>query len=304
MSYSYTTLSHRSVQAAHAIIEAMSLRHPSHTQKSGRHKKRVVFWPRRIQPRITTLVIGSKSLVSEACGPLALHPFGVATMASLRTTLAHALKGSQHPLHEQILAQLPSISLEPAARYDSTIAGSAWHQGDHYMLYWYGPAEQMIQRSDLTDNEREQLLAQARSLAVAGSIVYVAGRTLLPHTKHTDLTAVQPNDLQIDGIVAYNVRLWPGTRDALDFCNRQGIQVVYASAEPMLTTAAVAIHTGLLAKEQLPVRILSTMRPVVAPVYASVSERVRRQIVATFDTDHTLATDKPLTEVVKTIVIN
>ena len=264
--------------------------------------RRVIFWPRRLQrPIVETIVVDTDSLVDISEPTISLHSTEIDTAAFL-TIVRKALVGASSLRMIHLSKRLEPVYEIPAAAYTRTIAGTAWHHGEHYICYWIGNVENIAQRSDLTENERERLLTTARRLGSEGKLVYAVARSTEIHTKTTDPTQFQPQNLEYLGMVTTELHPHPDLARALAVCRQQGIDVIYASTDDELVVSSVAHRTTLLPKTILPLRYhASVSLKQKSKCYAELTTGARKKLLETFDPQTTIIADQPLPAIVRTI---
>ncbi len=264
--------------------------------------RRIAFWPRRLQqPSVETIIVDTDALVDISQPTVSVHTAGLDSTTFL-TIARKALVGASSLRMIHLSKKLDPVYDMPAATYARSIAGTAWHHGERYICYWIGSVEQIAQRSDLTENEREQLLATARDMGSKGKLAYAVATSSEVHTKTTDPTQFQPRDLEYLGLVVTELQAYPDLARALTLCHQQGIAVVYASADDELVVSSIAHHIKLLSKTVLPLRYhVSLSLDPEHLCYAELTSGARKKLLDSFDPRTTLVADKPLPAIVRMI---
>lgn len=267
-------------------------------------RRHIIFWPRKLQrPTVETLVLDTASLVDFTQPTLAAHPI-VGDKDQVINATKHALVASAPHHLDYLKASLAPVALQPAATYSrGRILGSSWHHGEHYTCYWIGTVSHITQRSDLTENEREHLLATARKLGSEGKIVYAVATSREPHVKTTNPSDFQPRALNCVGLISHDIRLQPDLARSLALCKQQEIDIIYASHDDELLVSSVAHKTHLVPKTTLPYLHIDTPLKHGNSCYAGLSTKSHDTLLAQFDASSTLITNDPLPLVVKTIRI-
>ena len=156
-------------------------------------------------------------------------------------TAYKATIASSHLLMKGLRDALTSTyhdSTEPAASGSGVIDWSSWYHGESFEVTVAGSIEEVMSYCDLTENEREQIIIQARSMAHGNYIAYGTARGVSADAKP------KLGDLHFTGIVVTELHLLSGTIAALTELHHRGINVVYMTAEPedIATHIATAAH--------------------------------------------------------------
>lgn len=124
------------------------------------------------------------------------------------------------------LSHRHSKPTEPASRGDGKVAWTSWYHGETFEIDLAGSIEEVLVYCDVTENEREQVMMTARSLAHGGHLVYA--------TAHGSSNEPAPThgNLSFCGLVVTTLHLSSGTLQALTELRNHGIQVVYMTDEP------------------------------------------------------------------------
>jgi len=178
----------------------------------------------------------------------------------------------------------------PADSGNGSIEWSAWHFGDTYELAVAGSIEEVLMYCDVTENEREMITMQARTLSSDGHVVYATARGVSEHTKPI------LSSLSFDGLIACELHLHPGTLPAIARLRSHGIRVIYMSAEPedVATCVAQAAHINIRSEAA---RRSSYVTTTTHAVYARVTRITARKIVAALHEPHIIS-QHPLSELV------
>lgn len=126
------------------------------------------------------------------------------------------------------------------------MSGNQWHHGSQYELFLKGAPEQIIQRSDLTENEREQAIAQLHRLTGLGYRVIALGYTSLkkPLESLEELPAKQR--LRFDGLVGVADVLRTEARGAIKTAQGAGITVRMITGDHFETAFQIGQELGLV----------------------------------------------------------
>ncbi len=265
----------------------------------SKHRWKVVFWPRKLQnPLIETIIVDTTALIDSNKPVLHAYPLAETSSHDLMNAAAHALVGTTSVTLQQFRAVLPQVHTNPIAIATRPTAGTTWHNGKFYTTYWIGTVESLLQRCDLTENEREQTLAQVRRLNTQHKLVYCVA------SEHDESPVGKGRELILLGLIANEITIHRDLIQAIAFCREKNIRLIYASSDTDTTVSAVAHATKLMAHSTVPSRFdLKYHRSIHSDSYAHLSKSAHRTLIEQFDPSTTLVTNQPLTEVVKTIVI-
>lgn len=248
---------------------------------------------RRRAKRIDTIVIDSTALTD---GHLKFaQSYSLDTPPKEVTNITQrALIGNTSPrsqlLREGMESQA-SLPYDPVASHDGTLTHSSWHEGEFYRTYWLGEVADIINHTDLTDNEREQLTITARSYIAHGRQVYAVGVSLTEC-----LPGAQPkgSTLRSVGLVSFNRTLHPDTPYAIEKIKQEDVDIVYASTDSALNTTTLAhlsclVPATILAKNAKAVSVSTT-----DPVIGGLTPKEREQFCRRFNPATTLFVSEPL----------
>lgn len=277
----------------------------SDSREGGYTKKRrdrAHFWSKRTkQPSVTTIVIDTTSLVDITHPTIHTHPI-IGTSTTVLQAAQKALVGADSLRMIHLSKVLEPVYEHPVATYSRSIAGTSWHDGAQYRNYWIGEVDILVQRSDLTENEREALINTARHMGSDGQFVYAVGTSVELHTKDTDPSAFLPRNIQLLGFIYTDVRTYPDLTRSLIWCREQGIRILYASSDAELVVSSIAHRTKLVPHTQLPQRY-HTGIPIdnQASCFAELTKVARQKLIEQLDPSTTFVTDLPLPDAIQTI---
>jgi magnesium-transporting ATPase (P-type) len=160
------------------------------------------------------------------------NPQKTAYLATIAST-SPLMRGLHKATHE------PSSIEKPAAAGSEEVEWSAWHDGSHFHLTVVGSIERMLHLCEVTENEREQIILQARKLSRSGMIVYATARGT------SDRSALPTDNLNFEGLVACALTLLPGTTQAMSDLRTRGINIIYITSEPEDIATGIAHIAGL-----------------------------------------------------------
>lgn len=146
-------------------------------------------------------------------------------------------------LHEALTTRFHDLT-EPAAAGSNDVEWSSWYHGASFQHTITGSVEEVAKYCDLTENEREQIVIQARSMAHGDHIVYGAAHGISSHT------APQTGEHNFTGLVVTSLHLASGTTSGLAALRERGIRVVYMTgeSEDLATYVTNAAHLNTHAK--------------------------------------------------------
>ena len=248
---------------------------------------------RRRAKRIDTIVIDSTALTDGRLNfaqsySLDISPKEVTAIAQ-RTLIGNTSPRSQ--LLRDSMGDHASLPYDPVSSHDGTLTHSSWHEGELYRTYWLGEVADIINHTDLTDNEREKLLIAARSYSARGRQVYAAGVSL---TRSLPGARPKGGTLRSVGLVSFHYTLHPDTPYAIEKIKQEDIDIIYASTDSVLNTTTLAhlsclVPATILAKNAKIVSV-STADPVIGGFTPEEKERFCRR----FNPATTLFVNEPL----------
>lgn len=163
-----------------------------------------------------------------------------------------------HKMHDPLDTALDTYALSEGATrshqspilsipFDQTVAmsGNLWHNGSRYDLVVKGAPEQIITRSDLTENEREQATAQLNKYTAEGyRVIAMAHQTV-------DRSIAKFNDLKpkekftFDGFVAVADILRPEAKKAIQTALKAGVTVRMITGDHFETAYHIGQQLGM-----------------------------------------------------------
>ena len=231
---------------------------------------------RRRAKRIDTIVIDSTAL----------------TDGRLNFAQSYSLDTSpRSQLLRDSMGDHASLPYDPVSSHDGTLTHSSWHEGELYRTYWLGEVADIINHTDLTDNEREKLLIAARSYSARGRQVYAVGVSL---TRSLPGARPKGDTLRSVGLVSFHYTLHPDTPYAIEKIKQEDIDIIYASTDSVLNTTTLAhlsclVPATILAKNAKIVSV-STADTVIGGFTPEEKERFYRR----FSPATTLFVNEPL----------
>jgi Ca2+-transporting ATPase len=127
------------------------------------------------------------------------------------------------------------------------MSGNLWHKGNHFELFIKGAPEHVIERSDLTENERESVTAKLHHLTGLGYRVIALAHTEIT-TELSSLEALpKRHKLTFDGFVAIADILRPEAKAAIKTAQKAGIIVRMITGDHFETAYHIGKELGLVA---------------------------------------------------------
>jgi calcium-translocating P-type ATPase len=126
------------------------------------------------------------------------------------------------------------------------MSGALYHHGNAYKLFLKGSPEQILHRSDLTENEREQAYARLHHMTGMGyRVIALAHATLSKELASIELL---PKSLrfEFDGLVAVADVLRPEASAAIKTAQRAGITVRMITGDHFETAYHIGKQLGLV----------------------------------------------------------
>lgn len=142
------------------------------------------------------------------------------------------------PVHAPILV----LPFDQAA----AMSGNLWHHGSLYNLYVKGAPEQVLARSNLTENEHEQADIELHKMTAQGYRVIAVARTSLAHkiTSFNELN--RSNKLTFVGFVAVADILRPESKRSIQAALAAGVSVRMITGDHYETAYHIGRELGLV----------------------------------------------------------
>lgn len=243
---------------------------------------------------ITTFIVDSSSLIKNTyqfSGAWSLY----ASRDEMISAAHNALLNNDEPGLQSLKNSLPpskSTALSPISSGNQTISWSTWHNGGDYTTFWCGDITAMLHHADLTDNEREQVMLEARKAISRGLIAYAVGSSLTSF-----LPARPEHNIEQVGLIFVKPTVYPGVETTVRQIKAQGIDIMYVSSDDTYTTTAVAHLTGLSNKDAIAITItagrLSAMH---SQLYAKSTPELYQRLVASYPIGSLATVSAPLPE--------
>ncbi len=148
-------------------------------------------------------------------------------------------------------------------QFEHTVAmsGNVWHAGEFTTLYVKGAPEHVIERSDLTENERERAIAQLHHMTGTGYRVIALAHTSISKPLSSLEALPRSHKLEFDGFVAVADILRAEAKGAIQTAQRAGIVVRMVTGDHFETAFHIGKQLGLVTSrdEVFDSRRLSTM---------------------------------------------
>jgi Ca2+-transporting ATPase len=153
---------------------------------------------------------------------------------------------------EQTVSSKHTPALTFSFDQKTAMSGNLWHHGSNYELAIKGAPEQVIARSDLTENEREEAEKILHQLTSEGNrVIAVAHLTL--HKKINDFDDLKRSDkLTFDGFVAVADIVRPEAKAAIQTALKAGVTVRMITGDHFETAFHIGKDLGLVeARDQV-----------------------------------------------------
>lgn len=263
--------------------------------------------PRRGLPLSISLTRRARGIETIICDTSSIwdgslhysHAWSPPTDSDHILAAAHAaLAGQSDGIFDALRATLPASGrrLNPIKIYDTrSYRASTRHDGARYRTYWIGEYEELINRLDATENEREQYLREAYRASANGQRAYLVAESvsLKPPTN-----TAPTGSLDFVGIVLFELTPLPRTRLAVSYLRRRCINIVYASTDDVTTVRTLAHQAGIIAQSTQPHDArLSRELPTDKRVYSNLTKSQQTRLYKQLSNGTTIITDRPLTEV-------
>lgn len=189
----------------------------------------------------STVIVDTHTLTDGTVELVGYIGFDTASQNDCELTAARALIGAtssvSHALRDALKVNIPTAHA-PIAHYETRIIRTLWHHGEQYMSYCIGPVADIVKICDLTENEREALVAQSGRIGGEGNIAYglSAGISTTPIQR-----ALQyQSSLTFIGIAVFQPSIYPRTVGIIEQLQEQGSRIVYLSRDNSSIVNAVA----------------------------------------------------------------
>lgn len=241
---------------------------------------------------ITTIIIDTPALTDGSYTLQRIMPLTHSTADILRA--AHdALSNQDDTLAHHLSAALPPVSRsshKPITSSLDPVHHTTWHNGATYTTYWFGDPIVLLQRSGLSDTEREHIRLMIRKLSTGGDCLYATAvstsREWHPH---------QATPVDLLGLVALRPKVYPGTLAVISAMKRQGITIIYASSQYDATVLAVARTAQLVPRTIVSARHASRTLPMHERLYSELTHAEKKHLVSQFSLPSAVAVNEPLT---------
>lgn len=153
---------------------------------------------------------------------------------------------AKHHKHAKLTTAVAVFPFE----HSLAMSGTLHHQGEGFIAYIKGAPEQVIEHSDLTENEREKCNMQLHHMTGMGYRVIALAHTTL--SKHITALEQLPKShkLTFDGFVAVADILRPEARSAIATAHRAGITVRMITGDHFETAYHIGKQLGLVERRE------------------------------------------------------
>lgn len=182
----------------------------------------------RVATAITTLV---GSLLPKTQDSKAYDPLDIAF--------------SEYAQHHKHAKTTNAVSVFPF-EHSLAMSGTLHHKGEHYVAYIKGAPEQVLEHSDLTENEREKSNIQLHHMTGLGYRVIALAHTITDHHIGSLTKLPKSHKFTFDGFVAVADILRPEARSAIATAQRAGITVRMITGDHFETAYHIGKQLGLV----------------------------------------------------------
>jgi len=173
--------------------------------------------------------------------------------------MLQAVNYAHHKMHDPLDTALDTFAIEAGSKrsrqqpmlslpFDQSAAmsGNIWHNGEKYELVVKGAPEHVLARSDLTENEREQAMAQLHKYTAEGyRVIAIAHRSLSKSiTNFSQLSTKE--QLTFDGFVAVADILRPEAKRAIGTALKAGVTVRMITGDHFETAYHIGRQLGMV----------------------------------------------------------
>lgn len=179
--------------------------------------------------------------------------------AKMAQIILRSVNFAPHKMHDPLDTALDTYALSEGATrsrqspmlsipFDQAVAmsGNLWHNGSQYDLVVKGAPEQILARSDLTENERESATAQLHKYTAEGyRVIAVAHQTI--NRSITNFNALKSNEkFTLDGFVAVADILRPEAKKSIKTALKAGVTVRMITGDHFETAYHIGRQLGMV----------------------------------------------------------
>lgn len=181
------------------------------------------------------------------------------TAQALHVLVARAVNQNGSKMHDPLdtaLAEYAALKHTPASShqpvvtlpFDQSVAmsGNLWHHGSSYELIVKGAPEQVLARSDLTENEREKAEKMLHQLTSDGNRVIAIAHNSMPGKISSLNELSRSNKLIFDGFVAVADILRPEAKHAIQTAIKAGVTVRMITGDHFETAYHIGRSLGMV----------------------------------------------------------
>lgn len=224
------------------------------------------------------------------------------TRHTITKSIVDSIVTSTDPLDRALSEYLDRQAATPATQqplrqldFDQThhLSGNVWHYGAEYILALKGMPEQIIERCELSDNERESITLQLQAMSAAGNYIVAFARATLtrPVTAISKLPAQTP--LQFVGFVSLSVAVPATTRQLIARLQVSGAAIHVVTGQHPAAGSQIGRQLGIVTQpsDVLDARQLDPLTDIQALVAIRKSP-----LIARADTDDKVRIHRLLTQ--------
>ncbi|MCL2444563.1 cation-transporting P-type ATPase [Candidatus Saccharibacteria bacterium] len=160
-----------------------------------------------------------------------------------RDPLDRALEDYAKKNGEQVAAK--SLKVLP---FDTGLAvsGNLWHEGNKILLVVKGAPERLIDRCNLTENEREEAMAALQQFSAKGYRVIGVARTLVKDVIDTTAKIPKKHKYEFSGLVAIDDALRKESKSSVSEAVRAGVCVRMITGDHFETAFSIGREVGIV----------------------------------------------------------
>lgn len=125
------------------------------------------------------------------------------------------------------------------------ISGNMWHEGENLSLYIKGAPERLIEKSNLTENEREECMSVLQKFASDGYRVLAIAKSLLKEKDDLRSGAMKKHRFEMLGLIAVADSLRKESKTAVAEAKHAGVTVRMITGDHFETAYSIGKELGI-----------------------------------------------------------
>lgn len=240
---------------------------------------------------ITTFIIDTSALTNGKLLFDRTVPYG-GSKHDVLATARKAVTSHQPSALSTAIGQNSSRSL-PVSIISDRVQGTVWHHGEGYSAAWVGKPTSIAHHADLSDTEREQLLLHIREISAHGSQVYAVAMS----DHHTQPHSYNGSNATVIGLLVFHPQMYDTVETTVAAIRQKGFTIVYASKDSEQTVQTLA-KASLIEAHAANTFVYRPGRKVPPDytLYASLTDKARQSLMATYDPTTMLEVTEPITD--------